>query len=67
MLGKYAMMLNNQRRFVADKYTGDSPIVSESVITWIDFPLEPTMQIYNVQETKVTRDDGIFVAINEFT
>ena len=63
MLGKYAMILNNQRRFVSDKYDGDSPIVKESVITWIDFPLEPTIRIYNVQETNVEREDNIFMSV----
>ena len=43
MLEKYAMLLTNQRRFISDKYSGDTPTVKESVITWIDFPLIPTM------------------------
>ena len=62
MLYKYAVLLTNQRRFVKDKY-GGTPIVNESVLTWIDFPITPSNHIYYVSETEIAREDSILMSI----
>ena len=38
MRSKWAVLLTNQRRFVQDRYSGDTPIVNESILTWIKIP-----------------------------
>ena len=67
MLGKWALLLTNQQRFVQDIYRGDTPIVNESVLTWIDIPLRPTHQVYSVKETELSREDSIFMSIASVT
>ena len=67
MFSKWAMLLTNQRRFVQDEYSGDTPIVNESVLTWIDIPHRPTHQVYSVKETELSREDSIFMSIASVT
>ena len=67
MIYKWAMLLTNQRRFVQDEYSGDTPIVNESVFTWIKIPSRPTQLNYSVKETELSREDSIFMSIASVT
>lgn len=67
ILDKWAVLLTNQRRFVHDRYSGDSPIVKESVLIWIDIPNIPTSHVYSVKEIELSREDSLFMSIESIT
>ena len=67
MSNKYALILMNQKRFIQDKYSGDTPIVLESVLKWVAFENKPILHIYNIKEIELTREDSIFMQIDSLT
>ena len=58
----------NQRRYDQDKYSGDTPIVNESYLHWIDFPtISPMNYILSIKETHIEREDSIISSIESLT
>ena len=67
MQGYDMVLFQNQHRYELDNYSGETPIVKESVLNWIRFPTRPTTQIYKVKETELKREDNIFMSIESVT
>ena len=67
MRNKNILMLSNRKRFNNQDYSSDSPIVRESQIRWINFPLLQTKYDFKVQISELTREDNILMAIEDVT
>ena len=62
----FIVMLQNQRRFLSDKYDGP-PISAESVMRWIDFPKIQTKTVLSVKETHISHHDSLFGMFGKLT
>ena len=67
MREKHLVTLTNQRRFVSDKYEGDTPILKESIVTWYEFPRTPLGKFFTINVSLLERDDSLFINIEDVT
>ena len=67
MMKKQLVLLTNQRRFIQEKYDGNSPIVKESVLKKINWPNQPTHYDLSVSEIQLTREDNPLMSIYSVT
>ena len=61
------MTLTNQRRFLTEDYSSDTPIINESVMDFLEIPIRPVKRIMEISETVLSREDNLLMAINYVT
>ena len=66
----YVMILMNQQRFDTSTYVESDqggPIVKESKLELVKFPVQPLQETFKIQQTVVSRDDNRIMSISGFT
>ena len=64
---KYVVLLQNQRRFQADLYSGESPIIEESYLSWVTFSDTNQLEAFQIREQELSRDDNLAFALHGLT
>ena len=64
---KNIIILKNEKRFVADKYSNNNPIVDEALLEWYTLPQVPEQRLYNIQKTLIVRDDNLIFSNDALT
>ena len=64
---KWITVLMNERRFLSDNYSAKTPVLKESVLSWMRFPHRALEKEYKVKETALFREDSLFMAVNGIT
>ena len=55
------MLLSNQKRFDAKKYSQGGATVNEAVLDWYEIPDIAYAQILEVHETQIRREDNLLL------
>ena len=66
----HVLILMNQQRFDTSTYGKSDqggPIVNESKLEIVKFPVQPLQETFKIQQTLAARDDNRIMAINGFT